>query len=99
MRRRSSLDRYREWDHNRGLSNKEIGRQLKISLPTVKNRVHNILEKLQVRRRGATAARLREVALGRANTRGSPARQHLSEDKAREDIIARPTSKVDVTRS
>jgi len=63
------------------------------------NRVHNILEKLQVRRRGEAAGLLREVAIGRASTRGSPARQHLSEDKAREDIIARPPSKGDVARS
>ena len=47
---------------DRGLSNKEIARQLKIGLPTVKNHVHNILEKLQVRRRGAAAALLRETA-------------------------------------
>lgn len=35
----------------RGLSNKEIARDLQIALPTVKNHVHNILEKLQVSRR------------------------------------------------
>lgn len=35
----------------RGLSNKEIARALTIALPTVKNHVHNILEKLQVDRR------------------------------------------------
>jgi DNA-binding NarL/FixJ family response regulator len=42
-----------------GLSNKEIARQLSIELPTVKNHVHNILEKLQVSRRGEAAALLR----------------------------------------
>ena len=35
----------------RGLSNKEIARKLTIQLATVKNHVHNILEKLSVRRR------------------------------------------------
>jgi two-component system nitrate/nitrite response regulator NarL len=54
---------------DRGLSNKEIARQLKICLPTVKNHVHDILEKLQVRRRGAAAALLREAALARTNHR------------------------------
>jgi two-component system nitrate/nitrite response regulator NarL len=49
-----------------GLSNKEIARQLKISAPTVKNHVHNILEKLKVQRRGAAAAVLREAAAARA---------------------------------
>jgi len=57
---------------DRGLSNKEIARQLKISLPTVKNHVHNILEKLPVGRRGVAAALLREAALARATTRRSP---------------------------
>jgi ATP/maltotriose-dependent transcriptional regulator MalT len=35
----------------RGLSNKEIAGTLRIELPTVKNHVHNILEKLRVERR------------------------------------------------
>jgi two-component system, NarL family, nitrate/nitrite response regulator NarL len=35
-----------------GLMNKEIARRLGIELSTVKNHVHNILEKLHVRRRG-----------------------------------------------
>jgi two-component system, NarL family, nitrate/nitrite response regulator NarL len=42
-----------------GLSNKEIGTRLFIEVATVKNHVHNILEKLQVHRRGEAAARLR----------------------------------------
>ena len=43
-----------------GRSNKEIARQLAISAATVKNHMHNILQKLQVSRRGQAAARLRE---------------------------------------
>jgi two-component system nitrate/nitrite response regulator NarL len=42
-----------------GLSNKQIARRLSIELPTVKNHVHHILEKLHVNRRGDAAARLR----------------------------------------
>jgi DNA-binding NarL/FixJ family response regulator len=42
-----------------GYSNKAIAQQLRIELPTVKNHVHNILEKLHVRRRGEAAALLR----------------------------------------
>jgi DNA-binding NarL/FixJ family response regulator len=69
---------------DRGLSNKEIARQLKISLPTVKNHVHNILEKLQVSRRGAAAALLREAAVARTTTRRLPTRQDVSEGKVLE---------------
>jgi len=39
-----------------GMSNKEIARRLVIQLPTVKNHVHNILNKLQLSRRGQAAA-------------------------------------------
>jgi two-component system nitrate/nitrite response regulator NarL len=39
-----------------GKSNKEIARNLNIELSTVKNHVHQILEKLNVRRRGEAAA-------------------------------------------
>ena len=44
-----------------GLSNKEIAIQLCIEVATVKNHVHNILEKLNVQRRAeaVTAARVR----------------------------------------
>ncbi len=44
-----------------GLSNKEIALRLNIEVRTVKNHVHNLLEKLQVRRRGEAAARLRST--------------------------------------
>jgi DNA-binding NarL/FixJ family response regulator len=43
----------------RGLSNKEIAQELCIEVSTVKNHVHNILDRLQVQRRGEAAARLR----------------------------------------
>jgi two-component system, NarL family, nitrate/nitrite response regulator NarL len=43
-----------------GLSNKEIARRLRVGTPTVKNHVHNILEKLRVRRRGEVGARMRQ---------------------------------------
>jgi DNA-binding NarL/FixJ family response regulator len=42
-----------------GLSNKEIARRLSIELRTVKNHVHNLLDKLNVHRRGEAAALLR----------------------------------------
>jgi DNA-binding NarL/FixJ family response regulator len=42
-----------------GLSNKEIASLLGIETATVKNHVHNILEKLHVRRRGEAAAVVR----------------------------------------
>jgi DNA-binding NarL/FixJ family response regulator len=45
-----------------GCSNKQIAARLNVELATVKNHVHNILEKLQVGRRGEVAARLRRSA-------------------------------------
>jgi two-component system, NarL family, nitrate/nitrite response regulator NarL len=42
----------------RGLSNKEIARLLSIEASTIKNHVHNILDKLELRRRGEVAARV-----------------------------------------
>jgi two-component system nitrate/nitrite response regulator NarL len=44
---------------DQGLSNKEIASGLRIEVPTVKNHVHNILEKLNVTRRGEAAAIVR----------------------------------------
>jgi DNA-binding NarL/FixJ family response regulator len=49
-----------------GLSNKEIAQFLCIELATVKNHVHNILEKLRVRRRIEAAAWMRRNRLGPA---------------------------------
>jgi two-component system, NarL family, nitrate/nitrite response regulator NarL len=42
-----------------GLSNKQIGQELCIELPTVKNHVHNVLDKLHVERRADVAALVR----------------------------------------
>jgi two-component system, NarL family, nitrate/nitrite response regulator NarL len=46
---------------DRGLSNKEIARELGIETATVKNHVHNLCEKLSVHRRGQAAARIRAL--------------------------------------
>jgi two-component system, NarL family, nitrate/nitrite response regulator NarL len=53
-----------------GLSNKEIARRLCIEVPTVKHHVHNILEKLNVTRRGEAAARARRGISGSPPRRG-----------------------------
>jgi len=47
----------------RGLSNKQIAGELSIGLQTVKNHVHNVLEKLQLRRRTEAARYARENGL------------------------------------
>ena len=52
---------------DQGLSNKEIARDLGIEVATVKNHVHNILEKLQVHRRGEAAARVRGIGSRRVS--------------------------------
>jgi two-component system nitrate/nitrite response regulator NarL len=69
-RRRESLDwtlTIRELEVvgliDRGLSNKQIARELHIELPTVKNHVHHILEKLHVHRRAEAAALVRTGSL------------------------------------
>lgn len=48
-----------------GLSNKEIAARLGIEVATVKNHVHNLLEKLQVHRRADAVDRVREPDLRR----------------------------------
>jgi two-component system nitrate/nitrite response regulator NarL len=48
---------------NAGLPNKQIAQRLQIQLPTVKNHVHHILDKLDVGRRGEAAAALRARGL------------------------------------
>lgn len=45
-----------------GLSNKEIARVLQIRTATVKNHIHNILAKMQMRRRAEVVARFRRAA-------------------------------------
>jgi DNA-binding NarL/FixJ family response regulator len=47
---------------DRGLTNKQIGRELGIEAATVKNHVHNMCEKLDVHRRGEAAARVRAIS-------------------------------------
>jgi len=44
---------------DRGLTNREIAGSLRVEVATVKNHVHNILEKLHVSRRGAATSVLR----------------------------------------
>jgi two-component system nitrate/nitrite response regulator NarL len=45
----------------RGLSNKEIARDLSLSLATVKHHVHHVLEKLRLPRRAQAMRRVREM--------------------------------------
>jgi DNA-binding NarL/FixJ family response regulator len=53
-----------------GLSNKEIATRLCIALPTVKNHVHNVLDKLHARGRGEAAAQVRALAAEQLSATG-----------------------------
>lgn len=59
---------------DQGFSNKEIAHRLSIEVRTVKNHVHNILEKLQVHRRGEAAALMREMAHAPRRFAAAPSR-------------------------
>jgi two-component system, NarL family, nitrate/nitrite response regulator NarL len=61
-----------------GRSNKEIARALSIELPTVKNHVHSILEKLNVHRRTEAAARARRHGLLSLDSSGMDKRSEPS---------------------
>lgn len=52
---------------DQGLSNKDIASRLGIEVATVKNHIHNLLEKLHLHRRGEAAAYLRTEAPRRAS--------------------------------
>ncbi len=52
-----------------GLSNKQIAQRLVIEVATVKNHVHNVLEKLGVHRRAEAAAWARKTSRGRGVAR------------------------------
>ena len=57
-----------------GWSNKQIAQNLCIEVRTVKNHVHNLLEKLRVTRRGEAAARVRSAhATDRQSQLSAPA--------------------------
>ncbi len=55
-----------------GLSNKEIGKKLFITEGTVKNHVHNALEKLHVENRIQAAAYIVREGLGREEPPAQP---------------------------
>jgi two-component system nitrate/nitrite response regulator NarL len=56
---------------DRGLTNKQIARELGIEAATVKNHVHNLCEKLKVHRRGEAAARVRATSRARGRPSAS----------------------------
>ena len=63
-----------------GLSNQEIATALTIELGTVKNHVHNILDKLDVRTRKHAAIIARQALAHRSSNREQPRAAQLSAD-------------------
>jgi two-component system, NarL family, nitrate/nitrite response regulator NarL len=68
---------------DQGLSNKDIARRLSIEVATVKNHIHNLLEKLRLHRRGEAAAYVRTAALphgpnGRADQQAPNANERVA---------------------
>jgi two-component system, NarL family, nitrate/nitrite response regulator NarL len=69
---------------DRGLTNKEIGRQLGIEAATVKNHIHNICEKLNVHRRGEATARIRAMLSGQTPSSASAPESFPTPKRARD---------------
>jgi two-component system nitrate/nitrite response regulator NarL len=61
------------WLIAEGLGNKAIAQRLFIEVPTVKNHVHNILERLDVQRREDAASEVKRLSSGRLVRWGRPA--------------------------
>jgi len=61
-----------------GLPNKLIAHRLRVALPTVKNHVHSILDKWEVRSRGEAAARYRRQVQEGKSSSSKPTRQQAS---------------------
>jgi len=64
----------------RGMPNKEVARQLGLGVATVKNHVHNILQKMSIQRRGEIATLLAEVS-------GPPAAPSSTTPKSRRFMV------------
>ena len=58
-----------------GLTNKEIAARLSIEISTVKNHVHHLLERLQVRHRWEVGMAIRRVRLASASASETPRRE------------------------
>jgi two-component system nitrate/nitrite response regulator NarL len=65
-----------------GLSNRQIGEHLVIEVSTVKNHVHNILEKLQVNRRAEAVARVEAGRGSRSGPARTDPRAHFAHTRA-----------------